>query len=101
MHTEVVRIDGVTPLGMRVAVIRYAVVAFAIPLSYLGTLGGWASFFWTVAVYVPIFGAERRGLHDRAARTDVIYRASPSACRTRTRPDGSGSLRPEAPDVPS
>jgi len=89
VHTEVVRTDGVTPPGMRVAVIRYAVVAFAIPLSYLGTLGGWASFFWTVAVYVPIFGAQRRGLHDRAAHTDVIYRARQSA-----RPD------PDAPEVP-
>ena len=42
-------------------------------------LGGWASFVWTIAVYVPIFGAARRGLHDRAAHTDVVYHGRPPA----------------------
>ena len=77
VHTEVVRADGITPPGLRVAAIRYAVVAVAIPLSYFGALGGLASFVWTIAVYVPIFGAARRGLHDRAAHTDVVYHGVP------------------------
>jgi len=79
VQTEVIRVDGITPPGLRVAAVRYAVVAFAIPLSYFGGLGGWASFVWTIAVYVPIFGAARRGLHDRAAHTDVVYRGRPPA----------------------
>ena len=35
VHTEVVRVDGITPPGLRVAAVRYAVVAFAIPLELL------------------------------------------------------------------
>ena len=77
VHTEVVRVDGITPPGLRVAAIRYAVVAFAIPLSYFGALGGWASFVWTIAVYVPIFGAARpRAPRPRRAHRRRVPRPS-------------------------
>jgi uncharacterized RDD family membrane protein YckC len=72
VHTEVVRRDGISPPGFRVALTRYFVVALALPLRYLGGFGGWLGVCWTIAVYVPILGHQRRGLHDRAAGTDVI-----------------------------
>jgi uncharacterized RDD family membrane protein YckC len=72
VHTEVVRRDGIAPPGFRVALIRYLVVALALPLRYFGGFGGWLGVGWTIAVYAPILGRERRGLHDRAAGTDVV-----------------------------
>ena len=75
VDTEVVSIEGVTPPGLRVAVIRYAVVIAGFPLVwFLGDVGDWLSLAWMVAVYVPIFGRQRRGLHDRIAGTDVYIR---------------------------
>ena len=72
VHTEVMRRDGIAPPGFRVALIRYLVVALALPLRYFGGFSGWLGVCWTIAVYSPILGRDRRGLHDRAAGTDVI-----------------------------
>jgi uncharacterized RDD family membrane protein YckC len=74
LRTVVVRTDGVEPPGLRVATIRWAIVSFGIPLGYVAGIGGLLSLGWTVAVFIPIFLPARRGIHDRGAGTEVLYR---------------------------
>jgi uncharacterized RDD family membrane protein YckC len=72
---EVVRRDGIAPPGFGVAFMRWLVPVASYPLTYLGSAGPLLSFVWVVAVYAPILGPARRGLHDRAAGTDVVRTA--------------------------
>jgi uncharacterized RDD family membrane protein YckC len=74
LHMVVVRTDGVEPPGWRVAIVRWLIVSIAIPLGYIGIVGGVLSLGWTVAVFMPIFLPERRGIHDRGAGTQVLLR---------------------------
>jgi hypothetical protein len=69
---EVVRRDGIAPPGFGVAFVRWLVPAASYPLTYFGTAGPLLSLAWVVAVYAPILGPARHGLHDRAAGTDVV-----------------------------
>jgi uncharacterized RDD family membrane protein YckC len=71
--TRVVTVDDEARPGWRRATIRMVVatgpslVPIRIPL-----LRGWTGPVWAIAVFGPILGAGRRGLHDRAAGTTVV-----------------------------
>jgi hypothetical protein len=66
------RIDGVTPPGWHTAGVRTAVPALGVLALPLGAPGALAATLWLLAVYLPILGPRRQGLHDRAARTEVV-----------------------------
>ncbi len=72
VRTRVVRLDGVSPPGLRVAAIRWAVPAAALLFVFLGLVGFFLSWVWTFVVYGFVLAASRQGLHDRAARTIVV-----------------------------
>ena len=72
VRTRLVRVDGVSPPGLRVAAIRWAVPAAASLFLVLGVVGFFLSWVWTFVVYGLVLTASRQGLHDRAARTIVV-----------------------------
>jgi hypothetical protein len=76
VRTRVRRTDGDTPPGWSTAAVRWAVPAVGVLLWPLGAVGAWINLAWTLAVYLPIFGARRQGLHDRAAHTVVTFERS-------------------------
>lgn len=70
--TWVEPIDGSAPPGWGAATIRWAVPALAVLAFPFGAVGFVVGEVWLVAVYAPILGPRRQGLHDRAARTVVL-----------------------------
>ena len=86
--TKIQRLDGVSPPGWRVALIRWGVVVgpeYVAVLLWTArtqvTFGStvvsftWSTVFvsaWIILVFAPILGSSRRGLHDRAAGTEVV-----------------------------
>lgn len=70
--TRVVRVDGVTPPGPRVAAIRWIVPAAGALFAVLGAVGVFLAWIWTALVYGFVLSASRQGLHDRAAGTRVV-----------------------------
>lgn len=70
--TRVVRLDGIEPVGPRVAGIRWGVVAFGTLFVVLGVVGVFLDWLWVAVVYGFVLSASRQGLHDRAARTEVV-----------------------------
>jgi len=71
--TRVMRTDELISPGWRVAIVRWSVVAVpdlvAIPLGVAGFFVAWVC---VLLIYAPILGPARRGLHDRAAGTQVV-----------------------------
>jgi hypothetical protein len=76
VRTRVRRVDGAMPPGWGVATVRWLVPALGVLLWPLGAVGRWVNFAWTLAIYLPIFGIRRQGLHDRAAHTVVTLERS-------------------------
>jgi len=74
VRTEIERVDGFVPPGFRVSLVRWLVPAAGLLLTLLGTVGVILNLVWLVAVYAPMLGERRQGLHDRAAGTVVVRR---------------------------
>lgn len=67
------RTDGVAPPGVRTALVRTLVPYVGLAgWLFPSPVGFWVSFGIDAAIYAPILGAARRGLHDRAAGTIVV-----------------------------
>ena len=64
-------LDGDVP-GFRRAALRWLVPAAPVVVATVWTGVSLLAVPWGIAVFAPIFGAERRGLHDRAAGTRVV-----------------------------
>ncbi|HEX5615677.1 MAG TPA: RDD family protein [Acidimicrobiia bacterium] len=72
-HTRVQRVDSGGVPGLTSAVVRWFVPSLPVVVATAFAAASLFAFPWVLVVYLPIFATSRRGLHDYAARTVVVY----------------------------
>lgn len=72
-RTRVLRTDTGGVPGFASAIVRWFVPSIPIIVAISFASANLLMLPWVVVVYAPILTASRRGLHDHAARTVVVY----------------------------